>query len=72
MSRYQRSGQQIARKKKLAASGGSEVFRNCRAIVRRLQNCNTFELWRGDHRIGSQFDDDAVPLDLRLRVARSK
>jgi len=75
MSRYQcyvlTPGQHIAREKRIIAADDSEALRKCRIAVSRLRSYRAFELWRGDNRIGSEFDEDGVALDLRLHVARS-
>ena len=75
MLRYQcyvlTPSQHIAREKNLVAADDSEALRKCRIAVSRLGNYRAFELWCGDHRIGSEFDEDAVALDLRLQIARS-
>ena len=64
MSRYQcyvlTPSQHIAREKNIVAADDSEALQKCRIAVSRLRNCRAFELWRGDHRIGSEFDENGV------------
>jgi len=69
MSRYQCPGQHAAREKKLASADDPKALR--RIAVSRLHTFPALELWRGDHRIGREFDEDGVGLELRLRVARA-
>jgi Leu/Phe-tRNA-protein transferase len=47
----------VALEKNLKAADDAEALQKCRLVVDKQGLCHAFELWNGDRRIGSNFDE---------------
>ena len=76
MSRYQghvlAASQHMAHEKKIGSADTPEPLRKDSNATHRLHNGHGFERRRGDHRIGSEFHDDTMPLHIRLYGEKSE
>jgi hypothetical protein len=62
----------IAREKNFKAVDDAEALQKSRLVVNRQVLCHAFELWHGDRRIGSDFDEIVQLSALRRRHRRSR
>ena len=62
----------VARERNFKAVDDAEALQKSRLVVNRQGLGRAFELWHGDHRIGSDFDETVQPSAPRRRHRRSR